>query len=130
MRCNRISAHCRRTLPSSDVPHDAFHVPAPAGPAIVNGSKPSCDEVAPPAGTAALGRPGLPALTGGHAPPGATGSVAVRENRGSLGIRAGSDMVRLFAANAFEPCLALPVLIALHSFGLLGRCPVWVWVVV
>jgi len=116
------------------VPHyDAFHVPAPAGPAAVNGSKPRADEVAPPTGTAA-GRPGLPALTGDHAPPGATGGVAVWESRGSLGIRlgirAGSDTVRLFAANAFEPCLALPVLVALHSFGLLGHCPVWVWVVV
>src|SRR5215475_6161873 len=123
-----------RTLPSSNVPpYDAVHAPAPAGPPTANVAKPCsdgpCSDGVVWSADTAGGRAGLPAVTGDDAPPGASG-VLGQENRGTVGVRAGSDMVRLFAANAFEPCLALPVLVALHEFGLLGHCPVWVWVVV
>jgi diguanylate cyclase (GGDEF)-like protein/PAS domain S-box-containing protein len=50
-------------------------------------------------------------------------------NRGGLGIHPPLTMLRAFAVNAFEPCIALPVLAVVHRFGLLGYSPLWVWVV-
>ena len=44
-------------------------------------------------------------------------------------MHAGLARMRGFAANAFEPCIALPALAVVHQFGLLGHWPLWVWTV-
>src|SRR5262249_35848664 len=41
----------------------------------------------------------------------------------------GLTRIRQFGVNGAEPCLALPVVAAVHRFGLLGVWPLWAWVV-
>src|SRR5262249_30679277 len=41
----------------------------------------------------------------------------------------GLTRIRQFVVSGAEPCLALPVVAAVHRFGLLGVWPLWAWVV-